>query len=214
MSVIFKRGAKFCLSAFALALAVEGTLVASAGVDEKDYCNDSGECVRAIGGAAELLEWCETSSATIAWSHKRKGAFLVSCDCECTSHDNVGWIVDRDVRSGKQVVQKLQVGKQSTVESVRRSADLVPDRFSAYPYCSDINGKNLSDSMFVTLLKEPTGNDVSPYCFYPAYIVLSESGLVVKTDRASDGFGLSLAIEDLGLTEVSAILRAVSDVGE
>lgn len=191
-----------------------GALVAFAGVNEKDYCNNFGECSRAVDGAAELLEWCETSSAMIAWNYKRKGAFLVSCDCKCTSHDNVGWIVDRDVRTGEQVVRKLQVGKQSTVESVRRSSGLVSDGFSEYPYCSAINSKSLSGSMFVTLLKEPTGSDVSPYCFYPAYIVLGEDGLEVRTDRAGDGFGVSLIIEGSGLKEVSAILRAVSDVGE
>lgn len=214
MSVIFRRGAILCLSAFGLALAVEGALGASAEVVEKNYCNDSGECSRAVDGAAEILKWCEASSATIAWNYKRKGAYLVSCDCECTSHDNVGWIVDRDTGAGKKVVQKLQVGKQSTIESVRRSSGWVSDRFSAYPYCSAVNGKKLSNSMFVTLLKEPAGSDVSPYCFYPAYIVLGESGLEVKTDRADDGFGASLIIDDSGLAEVSAVLRAVSNVGD
>ena len=214
MSVIFKKWAKFCLPAFGLVLAVEGSLVASAGESEINHCNEFGECYRAVGGSAEILKWCETTSATIAWNHKRKGAFLVSCDCECTSHDNVGWIVDKNVRTGKYVVQKLQVGKQSTVESIRRSSSLVLDRFSEYPYCGAINSRNLSDSVFVTLLKEPTDSDAAPYCFYPAYIVLGKSGLEVKVDGGGDGFGTSIIIEDSGLAEVSAVLRVVSDVDE
>lgn len=28
----------------------------------------------------------------------------------CTSHDNVGWAVDRDSVTGENVVQKLQIG--------------------------------------------------------------------------------------------------------
>jgi hypothetical protein len=126
----------------------------------------------------------------------------------------VGWIVDRDVGTGKQVVQKLQVGKQSTVENIWRSSGLVSDIFSAHLYCSDIDSKSLSNSMFVTLLKESTGSDVLPYCFYPAYIVLGESGLEVRTDRSGDGYGVSLIIEDSSLAEVSAVLKAVSDVVE
>lgn len=214
MCVIFKKWAKFCLSAFGWALAVGGSLVASAGESEKNNCNEFGECYRAVGGSAEILKWCETASATIAWNHRRKGAFLVSCDCECTSHDNVGWVVDKDVRTGKYVVQKLQVGKQSTVESIRRSSGLVLDGFSGYPYCGAINSKNLSDSVFVTLLKEPTGSSVLPYCFYPAYIVLGKSGLEVKADGGGDGFEASIIIESSGLAEVSAVLRVVSEVDE
>lgn len=67
MSVIFRRGAKFCLSAVGLAFAVAGALGASAEVVEKKYCNDSGECSRAVDAAAEILRWCEASSATIAF---------------------------------------------------------------------------------------------------------------------------------------------------
>jgi hypothetical protein len=75
MSVTFRRGAKLCLSAFGLALAVESTLAAYAGGGEKN-CNDFGECSRAVDGSAELLKWCETSTATIASNYKRKGSFF------------------------------------------------------------------------------------------------------------------------------------------
>lgn len=81
------------------------------------------------------------------------------------------------------------------------------------PYCSAVNFKNISNSIFVTLIKEPAGSDVSPYCFYPAYIMIDDNGLEVKTDRASDGFGASLTVDNSGLVEVSAVLRAVSNIG-
>lgn len=215
MSVILRRG-KLFLATFGLALAVEGALAAfpGGGGGKKENCNISGECSKVVGGSAELLKWCETSKATIAWSYKRRGAFLVSCDCECTSHDNVGWVVDRDSVTGKNIVQKLQVGKQSTVERIRRSSGLVSDEFSAHPYCGEIDDKKLSDSVFVTLLKQPTGGDVVPYCFYPAYILIGEDGVKISTDSPDDGYGMSLIIEGSGLAETSAVLKAVSDVDE
>lgn len=55
MFVIFKKWAKFCLSAFGLVFAVEGSLVASAGESERNNCNDFGECYRAVGESAEIL---------------------------------------------------------------------------------------------------------------------------------------------------------------
>lgn len=215
MSLIF-RGGKLFLSIFGLVLALTSALAASLGGrgSNKGNCNISGECSMVVDGSAEILKWCETSKATIAWSYKRKGAFLLSCDCECTSHDNVGWVVDRDSETGEEVVQKLQVGKQSTVESVRRSSGLVSDDFSAHPYCGEVDDKRLSVSVFVTLLKQPTGSDMAPYCFYPAYILIGGNGIEVKTDSPDDGYGAALIVETSGLAETSAVLKAVSDVGE
>jgi hypothetical protein len=76
-------------------------------------CNASGECVLDISDTAKhILLACETPKVEVTWNRTKKNVFLIACDCECTSHDNTGWIVDKDIATGEHKVWKIDLGKK------------------------------------------------------------------------------------------------------
>ncbi|WP_413703689.1 hypothetical protein [Pseudomonas sp. Pseusp16] len=134
-------------------------------------CNASGECALDISDTAKyILLACETPKVEVTWNRTKKNVFLIACDCECTSHDNIGWLVDGDMSIGEYKVWKLDLGKKYTVEELSRTVINIPDLFQSHPLCSEPDKKLLKASVFVSLLKHPTNNENSPYCFSPVYI--------------------------------------------
>jgi hypothetical protein len=144
-------------------------------------CNEVGECALDISSAAKhILLACETPKVEVAWNRAKKNVFLIACDCECTSHDNNGWLVDEDASTGKREIWKLDLGKRYTVEELSGSVINVPDIFQSNPLCSEPDKELLKTSIFVSLIKYPTKNESTPYCFAPIYITGENNRLNFK----------------------------------
>jgi hypothetical protein len=169
-------------------------------------CNYSGECIVDIGRSAKnILLACETSKVSMQWSKKRQGAYLISCDCECTSHDNVGWLVDKHSTIEEQKVQKLYLGKDATIEALRAKPGIVSDIVASHAMCGMVDGKKLELSIFVSLVKRPTNDELMPYCFFPIYMVEGVGGLKIIANDTDVG-GLTLtSMEDDPISRVEII---------
>jgi hypothetical protein len=150
----------------------------------KAVCNTTGECSIDVSDTAKnILLACETPKVSIAWNRARKNSFLIACDCECTSHDNTGWLIDTNIATGKQNIKELHLGKRYTVEALKHTTSNIPDIFNSHPLCEKIDNNTLNNSIFVTLIKQPTNNDAAPYCFSPAYIIEDKKNLTIQTNN-------------------------------
>lgn len=147
-------------------------------------CNASGECTMDISDSApNILQICDTSKAYLQWNSKRSGAFLVTCDCQCTSYDNTGWIIDLKTSINERRVQKVYLGKEFTIERLNSRPHRIYDFFSSHSFCESVGNERLEKSIFVSLMKKPTNRDVDPYCFFPVYIVEDGGYLGARTSR-------------------------------
>lgn len=150
----------------------------------KAVCNTTGECSIDVSDTAKnILLACETPKVSIAWNRARKNSFLIACDCECTSHDNTGWLIDTNIATGKQNIQELYLGKSYTMEALKHTTSKIPDIFDSHPLCEKIDNDALDKSFFLTLIKQPTNNDTEPYCFSPAYIIEDKQNLTIRTNN-------------------------------
>lgn len=159
-------------------------------------CNPLGECTMDVSHTApSILQACESPKASVAWNRKRQGAFLVACDCECTSHDNIGWLIDMTSTNESRKVQKLYIGKGTTIESLEQEPASIPDIISSHQLCEKIDIEKLKISVFVTLIKQPTNDELTPYCFSPAYMVEGETYLEARTNNAGNKYGELLNVD-------------------
>jgi hypothetical protein len=162
-------------------------------------CNNFGECTADVGEyGREILLSCETRKAAVMWNRKRPGAFLIACDCECTSHDNVGWVIDLKTPFEELRIQKIHLGKSATIEGLSQRPLLIFDMMSSHSLCETVDGEELKKSIFVSLVKYSTGIDVDPYCFSPVYIVEGGGYLEAKASNTQDKHRELPRIEDSG----------------
>lgn len=153
-------------------LALSGGEVALREKIDNAVCNISGECSADISDIAiDILVLCGAPKVEVAWSRENKNVFLVSCDCQCTSYDNAGWLIGKSIAGDKYEVWRLGLGKKYTVEELSRSKGSISDLFRSYSLCSDPDKRLVKTSVFVSLVKYPTNNETNPYCFSPEYIV-------------------------------------------
>lgn len=108
------------------------------------------------------------------WNEGREN-YLLACECNCTSHDNTGWLVDGS--SGK--VQGVALGKP-TVAAELVDVDSVSDIVASHPFCAAIDPGSLQAAEFVSLIKYPTGDEDAPYCFSPRTFITSNEGVVIE----------------------------------
>lgn len=133
-------------------------------------CNKTGECSFDISNFSEtILLACDTPSASINWNKKHKGSFFIACDCQCTAHDNIGWLIDLN-NNVYEKVEELEVGKAFTVEDLGKQMENFPDIISSHPLCENVDKEQLNNSIFVPLIKRPIKSQFQPYCFSPLYI--------------------------------------------
>jgi hypothetical protein len=149
--------------------------------EPSEECTTDGECIREIGVHAKtIFEKCETDRVTIAWNRRYEDAYLISCDCRCTSHDNTGWIVSNTKGASSLIITRAVLGKSATVAQIKSEPDAIKDIMSSFPLCEKPVRSELTHSVFVTLIKSPTGEEDPPYCFSPAYIVKGPKGLELR----------------------------------
>ncbi|QOY62253.1 hypothetical protein INQ40_10025 [Lysobacter sp. H21R4] len=128
----------------------------------------------ALAGNQEALSLCEGGAPMLYWNEGREN-YLLSCECNCTSHDNTGWLVDRSSRK----VQGVALGK-TAVAAELVDVDSVSDILAAHPFCAAIDPGSLQAAEFVSLVKYPTGNEDSAYCFSPRTFITSSEGVVIE----------------------------------
>lgn len=181
-------------------------------IDEA-VCNSSGECSVDISDVAkDRLLACNGSKVSVSWNSRKQGSFLIACDCECTSHDNTGWLVEFVDAAGKEKAQGLYLGKAVTIEGMKQLPLRVPDMISSHRLCESIDSEKLSKSIFITLIKYPTSSEVEPYCFSPAYLLEKNGGIEISTNNIENGYGKLLyakSNEARSLTEILRIIRGV-----
>lgn len=150
-------------------------------------CNTSGECSFDISDLSEtILLACDAPRASISWNKKQSTSFLIACDCQCTSHDNVGWLIDMSNVVNHKKIQKLQVGKSFTKEALEKQAGNISDLVSSHPLCERVDKDKLIKSIFVSLIKESTKSESQPYCFSPLYVIPSQGSPKPVINTASD----------------------------
>lgn len=201
---VFYRFLIFTIMAFSCSVAISGTPEDPAKPDVKGLahvsgvsCNASEECILALGSADSIVRHaCDSPAASVAWNRKREGAFLLVCECECTSYDNTGWLVDINSKTGMRNIQGLYLGKNTTVEGLIANSGSISDMFASHPLCEDVDSKKAKESVFISLIKQPTNSGSNPYCFYPAYIMEDNDALVMRTNNSRDEFGRLLQVKD------------------
>ena len=173
-------------------------------------CNSSGECAMDISGMAKnIFLACESSKVSVSWNHRRQGSFLIACDCECTSHDNIGWLVDLPPIAGTKKIQKLYLGKRVTVELLKKAPRRISDIFSSHPLCEKIDTEKLKSSVFVSLIKQPENSEVAPYCFSPVYVIGNKKTLEARTNNVNNGYGELLYLEEENPILDAELLRVI-----
>src|SRR5690606_17292279 len=121
---------------------------------------------------------CDGTSPTLYWNQGKPNS-LLACECHCTSHDNSGWFVDG--ASGH--VQGISLGKAATFATIHNS-DTVEDILSSHKFCR-ASGHESDTGEFLSLIKYPTGNEESPYCFSVRVISESDGSIVAREDGQS-----------------------------
>lgn len=175
-------------------------------------CEDELECVRDITKLEpSVVELCGSPRAIVQSNGSDPERFLVSCDCECTSHDNFGWLVDMRTGAGAPVVQKTALGRVYTANMLSKAPVVIRDGFSSHPFCEVLDSEKLQSAVFISLMKLPTGAEDVPYCYYPAYVRDKNGVLKIETDTYRDGYGRDLML-DLEGDEASVIIEALRRV--
>lgn len=156
-------------------------------------CNNQGECSLDLSDVGvDSAALCDAPTAWISWNTKQKGIYLISCECDCTSHDNSGWLVSFNSDPNPPSVQKVRLGKRNTLETLHKAPSRVPDILASHLMCEASDPEKLSASIFVSLIKRPTDELGAPYCFYPAYIVARDGLINVESNDRDDDYGKRL----------------------
>ncbi|MHC8397694.1 tetratricopeptide repeat protein [Pseudomonas sp. LB3P93] len=88
----------------------------------------------------------------------RGGDYVLSCECDCTTQENIFWFVSQD---GK--VKTLEASKVVSAADIVKNKSGVPDSFGAVPYCKVIKTNH---DRLVYLQKGPSASESSqPYCY-------------------------------------------------
>ena len=156
------------------------------------HCNGSGECSAELADPqSPVAKACQSPKQSVSWNAKFKNAFLIICDCDCTTHDNEGWLIENSRSESKATVRQVYLGKETTIASMRKNPSRISDIMASHPLCEALVAKMLDESSFVTLVKRPTHGRLESYCFSPVYIARGEKGLQFKgpdSNFREDGF--------------------------
>ena len=116
-------------------------------------CDSAGHCKLKLTKNADALALCEGNAPKLYWNQGRE-SYLFACECDCSSHDNTGWLVD--VSTGR--VQGVGLGKPAVAQELI-NVDIVTDIMASHPFCEALDSNSLRSAEFVSLVKYPTGND-------------------------------------------------------
>lgn len=151
----------------------------------------------------QIQKACGTEKVWLSWNNAVPGATLVTCDCDCTSHDNSGWLVETGLEDDVPRVRRVSLGKVSTVAELSRAGGRVPDTFISHPWCSGTKPKVPVNTVFATLAKQPNQHGDTPYCFTPHFFVGDRSAPLRRTPMADD------MLSDAPAAEADLIAREV-----
>ena len=178
-------------------------------------CNFSGECSTDLSWQHnKLLLACETPLASISWNKNQRNVFLITCDCNCSSHDNTGWLVSASSLDGVRDIKKMELGKKFSIESLVSLSSSVPDFFSPYELCETVDPQELRKSTFVSLLKQPASNGGKPYCFSPVYIGYDAGKPDIRKGRSAARMDKLIIGEEENLMLRAEISRYAHEITE
>ncbi|RJX74081.1 hypothetical protein [Pseudomonas sp. LS-2] len=176
-------------------------------------CTDSGECSLDVSDIAlDLLELCEAPHLTLNWNQKTPGAFLLACDCNCTSHDNTGWLVENYSIQALPKITELSLGRRFTLQALRRSPSSILDALSSSPLCELLDVEKTEVGVFVSMIKRPAKTENATYCYYPVYIVVRGEQLEIETHDEDDGYGRALVFERRDEAAQASIIKLLNDL--
>ena len=176
MSVISNKILKYafiCMAAIWSEVGLCNELLRGEGNGSKynAVCNRGGECsVEITALSVKLNKACESPRISMSWNKRAENLYLISCDCECTSHDNSGWIVQLEAVGRKPSAKNVPLGRGVTIEELERSSGKIHDIYSSHPMCEPIDRKTLRNSIFASLFKQPTTIGANSYCYSVVYI--------------------------------------------
>ena len=139
-------------------------------------CDADGHCRATLAGIEDARAICDGATPMLYWNQGRD-SHLLACECNCTSHDNTGWVLHGS--SGQ--VQGVALGKAAVAEDLI-NVDTVSDIMASHPFCEAADHRALQSAEFVSLIKYPTGRDDTPYCFSVRAFSISRDGLVIEDD--------------------------------
>ena len=110
----------------------------------------------------------------------------VTCDCNCTLHEDVSWFYDER----KKIIVQMESGMLVRSSYFNDQEKLVYDSLGAVPLCSDVNKNLLSVVDFLSL----ESNEINgSYCFDVSYIgvrngvdVYSSDGTLISDKKISN----------------------------
>lgn len=174
------------------------------------HCSSSGECTLDIlKTEPNLVAICEGLKPGLAWNRRKQDIFLFSCDCECTAHDNFGWLVDARRGLKELTIQRVILGKWSSKSELNLKPSTIKDTFASHSMCESLDKQKLQDSIFISLIKRPTGNETGPYCYFPTYIHDLNKGFKIETNSKDPNITLDMPLDD-DSPEFSTIKNALT----
>lgn len=138
------------------------------------HCDSAGHCALPLSGNADALALCEGNAPKLYWNLGREN-YLLACECDCSSHDNTGWLID--LSTGR--VQRVGLGKPAVARELF-NVDVVTDALASHPFCEAIDPDSLQSAEFISLIKYPTGDEDVPYCFSPRAFITSGEEIVIE----------------------------------
>lgn len=89
------------------------------------------------------------------------GTYILSCECDCTSQENIFWLVKENGEIPK--VKTIEMSKVvSAIDLVKHEAG-VPDIFGVVPYCAAPKVK-VDSLVYLQKIPSPDGAP-QPYCY-------------------------------------------------
>ncbi|SDS97922.1 hypothetical protein SAMN05216222_2779 [Pseudomonas prosekii] len=90
----------------------------------------------------------------------RSGAYVLSCECDCTSQENTFWLIDT---AGKSPVKTIYTSKIVSSIDIEKNKGGVPDLFGLVPYCTN---PQVNSEVLINLKKIPGPEGATqPYCY-------------------------------------------------
>lgn len=148
--------------------------LATAAPHAAGHCDSDGHCQLALEENGDARALCAGNAPMLYWNKGREN-YLLACECNCSSHDNTGWLIDASTG----MVQSVALGKPALAPELA-DVEVVEDILASHRFCEAIDARALQGADFVSLIKYPTGNDDAPYCFVPRTFVTSGDEVVIE----------------------------------
>lgn len=137
-------------------------------------CGPDGYCELELADSDEANSICDGTNPKLYWKQGRRD-YLFACECNCSSHDNMGWLIFGPSKR----VQGVTLGKPAVAKDILE-AKSISDIMTSHPFCEQANRDTITEANFVSLIKYPTGNEDNPYCFSVRTLSVINDSLLIE----------------------------------